>query len=203
MAIQLFKIWDGSWKNIVKPYYWNGSSWVACNKKIAVWEDGWVTVWQPDPNYEYRRPTTSTQTGVFDTRSEDFSGNGSYSYYNTAANLNRTGSSTLLGFSNGTQTYTNLTLKADSVGASCSDGSALPSSVGIVLSTDGGSSFPTTLFSANSSGVSINLLSGNGYSLSTGQTISNIQVKVSVTAGRIGGDAQLSFSNLRTEGTYY
>ena len=206
MAIQLYKIWDNNqWKNIVKPHYWNGSAWVPCNKKVAVWEDGgWVTVWQPDPVIETRRPTTSALfSGTFDTITEDFSGNGTFYYENIAANVNRSGASAVYGFPAASgQTFISLTLKADGLGANCTNGSVLPSTAAITLSIDGGSTYPTTLYSASASGVSVNVLS-SGYALSTSQDLTLVRIRSSANAGRIGGEASLFFNNLRTEGSYY
>lgn len=205
MAIQLYKIWDNNtWKNIVKPYYWNGSSWVAC-KKISTRDNGvWVTVWQPDPVIETRRPTTSALfSGSFTTRTEDFSGNGNFYYYNTAANLNVTGLSAVYGFpAASAQTFTSLILKADGLGSNVFNGSSIPSTVSISLSLDGGSTYPTTLYSASASGVAVNLLS-SGYALSTSQDLTLVRVRTGASAGRIGGEAEIFFNNLRTEGTYY
>ncbi len=205
MAIQLYKIWDNNtWKNIVKPYYWNGSSWVAC-KKISTWEDGfWATVWQPDPFIETRRPTTSALfSGSFTTITEDFSGNGNFYYYNIAANLNKSGQSAVYGFpAASAQTFISLTLKADGLGSNVFNGSSIPSTVSISLSLDGGSTYPTTLYSASASGVAVNLLS-SGYALSTSQDLTLVRVRTAASAGRIGGEAEIFFNNLRTEGSYY
>lgn len=139
-------------------------------------------------------PTSSGPTPTFETPADAYSGSGGASILALATNQVSSGTLVYSGFTNPSLTPISNVLHIDGLVGNVTGGTTVGSSVTASVSIDGGLNW-TTLYVVEDPLVTpiYNILP---YSLTAGQDLTTVKVKIIASAGRIGGEAEAVFGQI-------